>query len=130
MAGDFPEELRYTESDEWVRSDDGAMVSGITSYAAEELGDVVFVQLPEAGAHFDSGQAFGEIESVKAVSDLYAPLACTVTEINTDLDGNPGLVNEDPYGAGWMVRFQPDNPDDFNALLSAADYEQHTKESH
>jgi glycine cleavage system H protein len=128
MAGDYPDDLRYTTSDEWVRADGEEMVSGITSFAAEQLGDVVYVQLPESGSHFDAGQAFGEIESVKAVSDLYFPLAGTVIAVNAELDQNPALVNENPYGDGWMLRFRPDNPDDYDSLLSASDYEQSTKD--
>jgi glycine cleavage system H protein len=128
MAGDFPEDLRYTTSDEWVRREGDELVSGITSFAAEQLGDVVYVQLPEPGGHYDTGQAFGEIESVKAVSDLYFPLAGTVIAVNGDLDQNPGLVNENPYGDGWMLRFRPDSPQDYESLLSADTYEQTTKD--
>jgi glycine cleavage system H protein len=128
MAGDYPENLRYTTSDEWVRQDGDELVTGITSFAAEQLGDVVYVQLPERGNHYDAGQTYGEIESVKAVSDLYCPLAGTIVEVNGDLEGNPGLVNESPYGEGWMLRFRPDNSQDYDSLLSAADYEQTTKD--
>jgi glycine cleavage system H protein len=128
MAADYPEQLRYTTSDEWVRQDGNEMVSGITSFAAEQLGDVVYVQLPDADNHFDTGATYGEIESVKAVSDLYFPLAGTVVAVNEELDQNPGLVNDDPYGEGWMLRFRPDNPTDYDSLLSAADYEQSTKD--
>lgn len=128
MAGDFPEDLRYTTSDEWVRREGDELVSGITSFAAEQLGDIVYVQLPEPESHYDAGQTFGEIESVKAVSDLYFPLAGTVTAVNGDLDQNPGLVNENPYGDGWMLRFRSDNPQDYESLLSAGDYEQSTKD--
>lgn len=130
MAGTFPEDVRYTESDEWVRREGDEFVSGVTSFAADQLGDVVYLQLPGSGEHFDQGQTFGEIESVKAVSDLYFPLAGEVTAANPDLDQNPSLVNEDPYGAGWIVRFRPDNPDDYDSLLDAAAYEQHTTEQH
>jgi glycine cleavage system H protein len=128
VANDFPEDVRYTTSDEWVRQDGDEMVSGITSFAAEQLGDVVYVQLPAAGSHYDTGQTYGEIESVKAVSDLYFPLAGTVVTVNGDLDQNPGLVNDNPYADGWMLRFRPDNPQDYESLLSAADYEQSTKD--
>ncbi len=130
MAGDYPDDLRYTTSDEWVRREGDEMVSGITSFAAEQLGDVVYLQLPESGNHYDAGQTYGEIESVKAVSDLYFPLAGTVAAANADLDQNPGLVNEEPYGLGWMLRFRPDNPGDYDSLLSAQDYEQSTKDRH
>lgn len=130
MAGEFPDDLRYTESDEWVRRQGDEMTSGITSFAAEQLGDVVYVQLPAAGKQFSKDEGFGEIESVKAVSELFAPLAGEVTAVNDELDGNPALVNEDPYGQGWMVRFRAANPDDFDSLLDAQQYEQSTKERH
>jgi glycine cleavage system H protein len=128
MAGEFPDDLRYTESDEWVRREGDEMTSGITSFAAEQLGDVVYVQLPAVGTEFGTEESFGEIESVKAVSELFAPLAGEITAVNEDLDQNPALVNEDPYGQGWMIRFRPANPDDYQSLLDAQQYEQSTKE--
>lgn len=128
MASDFPGDLRYTESDEWVRRDGDGVVSGITAFASDQLGDVVYVQLPEVGSHHGRGDAVGEIESVKAVSDLYAPLAGEVTAINEDLDQNPGLINEDPYGRGWLLRLKPDNPGDFDSMLDADAYERSTAE--
>jgi glycine cleavage system H protein len=127
---DLPDDLRYTESDEWVRREGDEMTSGITAFAAEQLGDVVYVQLPEAGRQFDKGQTFGEIESVKAVSELYCPLAGEILAVNDELDQNPGLVNDEPYGRGWMVRFRASNPDDYESLLDAQRYEQSTKERH
>jgi glycine cleavage system H protein len=130
MAGTFPQDLRYTESDEWVRLEGDEVVSGVTSFAAEQLGDVVYLQLPEVGTTVVQGDAFGEIESVKAVSDLYAPLTGEVLATNTELDQNPGLVNEDPYGQGWIVRLRPSNLADVELLLDAASYEQHTTERH
>jgi glycine cleavage system H protein len=128
VAGNLPDDLRYTESDEWVRREDGEMVCGITAFAAEQLGDVVYLQLPEVGKRFGQGDAFGEIESVKAVSDLYCPIAGEILAINQELDANPGLVNEDPYGRGWMVRLRPDNPEAYDSLLDAQAYEQSTTE--
>ncbi|MBV9280598.1 MAG: glycine cleavage system protein GcvH [Chloroflexi bacterium] len=128
MAGTFPDDLRYTESDEWIRRDGDELVCGITSFASDQLGDVVYIQLPEAGRHYDRGDSFGEIESVKAVSDLYCPLAGSVAASNDELDQNPGLVNEDPYGRGWIVRLKPDDPGDYDELLDAAAYEQSTAE--
>jgi glycine cleavage system H protein len=130
MAEDFPAGLRYTETDEWVRREDGEMVSGITAFAAEQLGDVVYVQLPEAGKRYGRGESFGEIESVKAVSDLYCPLAAEIIAVNDQLDQNPGLINDDPYGDGWMVRFRPDNASDYDSLLDADAYRQNTAERH
>lgn len=128
MPGDFPDDLRYTMSDEWVRREGDDMVCGITAFASDQLGDVVYVQLPSTGQRFAEGDAFGEIESVKAVSDLVCPLAGEITDANGELDQNPGLVNEDPYGRGWMVRLRPDNPADFDSLLDASAYEQNTTE--
>jgi glycine cleavage system H protein len=128
MADSFPEELRYTESDEWVRVEDGECVIGVTSFAAEQLGDVVYLKLPGVGEHYDRGQAYGEIESVKAVSDLYSPLSGEVLAINGELDTQPGLVNEDPYGAGWTVRMRPDDPVQIDTLLDATAYGQSTAE--
>ena len=130
MTDAYPTDLRYTESDEWVRREADELVSGITSFAAEQLGDVVYVQLPQPQTHFDRGQTYGEIESVKAVSDLYFPLSGEVTSVNDALDQNPGLVNDDPYGEGWLLRFRPDNPEDYGSLFDAASYQQHTEEHH
>lgn len=130
MAEEVPDDRRYTESDEWVKQDGDELLSGVTAFAAEQLGDVVYLQLPEVGAHFDRGQPFGEIESVKAVSDLYLPLGGTVTGVNQELDANPALVNQDPYGQGWIVRFRPDDPDQYDGLLDATAYRQSTEERH
>ena len=130
MADDFPEDLRYTDSDEWIRREGDELVAGITLFATDQLGDIVYVQLPEVGKRFDQGDSFGEIESVKAVSDLFAPLSGEITAINDQLDANPGVINDDPYGAGWMIRLRPDNAGDVDSLLDAQAYEQHTKEAH
>jgi glycine cleavage system H protein len=130
MAGDFPDDLRYTESDEWVRLEGGEAVSGITAFASEQLGDVVYVQLPEVGKRYGKAEAFGEIESVKAVSDLYSPLGGEVIATNDELEQNPGLVNEDPYGRGWIARVRVDNPAEVDLLLAAEAYEQSTTERH
>lgn len=130
MAGDYPDELRYTNTDEWVRREDDFCVSGITEFATEQLGDVVYVQLPEIGKTYAAGDTFGEIESVKAVSDLYSPLGAEILEVNSELDSNPGLINEDPYGQGWMVRFRPTDPEEYDNLLDAAAYERSTAERH
>jgi glycine cleavage system H protein len=124
----FPQDLRYTTSDEWVRVDGDELVCGITAYASEQLGDVVYLQLPESGTHYEKGDAYGEIESVKAVSDLNAPLGCTVLAVNTDLETTPSLVNDDPYGRGWISRLTPDSMDDLDTLLDAAAYQRETEE--
>ncbi len=116
-----PQELSYTKTHEWVRrEDDGVATIGITDHAQDELGDVVFVDLPEEGASFDAGVSFGAIESVKAVSDLYAPLGGEVVEVNQSLNDSPEQVNEDPYGDGWLVKLRIT---DEGELLSAEEYE-------
>ena len=128
MAESIPQDRRYTESDEWVRREGDDVVIGITAYAAEQLGDVVYLQLPESGKRYAKGDSFGEIESVKAVSDLYCPLSGTISAANQDLDANPALVNEDPYGQGWFARLTPDTPAEYDALLDAAAYQKSVEE--
>lgn len=106
---DIPADLRYTAEHEWVRKTAPDTVRvGITDFAQSSLGDVVFVQLPAVGAAVAAGEAFGEVESTKSVSDLFAPISATVVAVNTDLDGNPALVNSDPYGAGWLLELRAD----------------------
>lgn len=121
---EVPEELRYTTEHEWVRSrDDSSTVRvGITDYAQQALGDVVYVSLPEVGTAVSPGAAFGEVESTKSVSDLYAPLAGTVTARNEALDATPELINSDPYGDGWVVEIEPAEDADASSLLDAAAY--------
>ena len=122
-----PKDLRYTEDHEYLKpTADAAVVQiGITDYAQGELGDVVFVELPKPGASFTKHQVFGTIEAVKAVSELYCPVAGTVVEANGALEGDPALVNKDPYGAGWMIKLKLQNPADAATLLDAAAYEKH-----
>ena len=115
-----PGDLQYTRTHEWVRREGDTATVGITDHAQDELGDVVFVELPEEGATFGAGDAFGTIESVKAVSDLYAPVGGEIVEVNSALDDIPEKVNEDPYGDGWIVRLRVSGEGD---LLSAAEYE-------
>lgn len=106
---DIPADLHYTEEHEWVlRTGDDTVRVGITDYAQSALGDVVFVQLPEVGGEVSAGESFGEVESTKSVSDLYAPLTAKVVAVNGDLEGSPQLVNSDPYGEGWLVELQAD----------------------
>lgn len=119
---EIPEELRYTEEHEWVRSADGEVEVGITDHAQEQLGDVVFVDLPPSGTAVTAGEAFGEVESTKSVSDLYAPLSGTITAANDELADRPDLCNTDPYGAGWLVRIEPDDAGAVDELLDAAAY--------
>ena len=115
-----PGDLQYTRTHEWVRREGDTATVGITDHAQDELGDVVFVELPEEGVTFGAGDAFGTIESVKAVSDLYAPVGGEVVEVNSALDDLPEKVNEDPYGDGWIVRLRVSGEGD---LLSAEEYE-------
>ena len=120
-----PEELQYTRSHEWVRTEGDTATIGITDHAQDELGDIVFVELPETGATFDAGDSYGTVESVKAVSDLYTPVGGEVVEVNEALSESPEKVNEDPYGEGWIVKIQVSGEAD---LLSASDYEQFLEE--
>jgi glycine cleavage system H protein len=122
-----PDDLRYTEEHEWARGDGNRVTIGITNYAQDALGDVVYVDLPASGTRVEKGQPFGEVESTKSVSDLYAPLTGVIVERNETLESSPELVNTDPYGEGWMVVIEADAPDELAALLSADDYEQLTK---
>lgn len=121
-----PQDLRYTQQHEYLKAADepGVFFVGITDYAQGELGDVVFVELPQGGQAFDAGASFGTIEAVKAVSDLYCPVAGEVLEANGALDANPAAVNSDPYGEGWMIKLRPSDPASVDALLTASEYEQ------
>ena len=123
----IPKDLRYTVEHEYVKptADAGVVQIGITDYAQGELGDVVYVELPKPGAALGKMQVFGTIEAVKAVSELYCPVAGAVTEVNRALEGDPALVNRDPYGAGWMIKLKLQNPSDVNDLLDAAGYAKH-----
>jgi glycine cleavage system H protein len=119
-----PEDLRYTSDHEWVRQEDGGRVRiGITDYAQDALGDVVFVQLPEPGAKVEAGGSFSEVESTKSVSDIYAPIAGTVVEVNSELADAPQRLNEDPYGEGWICTIEPADAAAFDGLLDAAAYQ-------
>ena len=126
----IPQDLRYTKEHEYVKptADKSVVQIGITDYAQDQLGDVVYVDLPKKGATFDAMQVFGTIEAVKAVSELFCPLAGEVVEANAALDGDPAAVNRDPYEAGWMIKLKLKNPADVSALLSAGQYQQHIGE--
>jgi glycine cleavage system H protein len=126
----FPEDVRYTREHEWAREQGGVVTVGITGYATDQLGDVVFVELPEVGRKVDAGKSFGVVEAVKTVSDLYAPVAGEVVEVNGALSDNPAVVNSDPYGQGWMVKIRLADPKAFAALLSSADYAKVVEEAH
>lgn len=118
-----PAELLYTKDHEWVRVEGDIAVVGITDYAQGELGDVVFVEVPEEGALLEAHKPFGTIEAVKAVSDLFAPVSGFVAEVNPQLTNSPETVNRDPYGDGWMVKIRMSNPAELEGLLKAADYQ-------
>ena len=127
---DYPEDLRYTPEHEWAKLENGLVTVGITSYASEQLGDVVYVELPSVGRQLEAMKPFGVVEAVKTVSDLFAPVAGTVVEVNASLTDNPALVNQSPYGDGWMVRIRPAAPDPLKSLLSSVDYERLLEEQH
>ena len=120
----YPQELRYTREHEWIRPQGDTGVVGITFYAQEQLGDIVFVELPRVGATLEQGKSFGVVESVKTASDLYAPVGGTVTRVNDQLIDRPELVNQDPYGEGWMIEIRIVDASQVGALLTAEQYEQ------
>jgi glycine cleavage system H protein len=120
---EFPTGLRYSQEHEWVAVDGDIATIGITDYAQEQLGDVVYVELPAAGKVLNKDDTFGVVESVKAVSDIYAPVSGTVTETNADLPNAPELVNADPYGKAWMIRVRLSNPQEVNEMMDAAAYQ-------
>jgi glycine cleavage system H protein len=117
-----PKDLRYLQTHEWHRLDGETVTIGITQFAADELTDITYVALPKVGDKVAANGRFGEIESVKATSDLYSGVAGTITAVNNELGNEPGLVNRDPYNAGWMIKLKAANPDDVNKLLSADEY--------
>lgn len=120
----FPSELKYTEDHEWIRIEGDTAVIGITEHAQNELGDIVYVDINTVGEALGKGDVFGSVEAVKTVSDLFIPVAGTVLEVNEELDGEPELVNTDPYGRGWMVKISLTNPGDEDGLLSAEQYQE------
>jgi glycine cleavage system H protein len=119
---DYPEDLRYTKEHEWVRQDGDVIVVGITDFAQDALGDVVYVDVPEVGTEVTAGQPFGEVESTKSVSDVYAPVTGVVVDRNGALADSPQLVNEDPYGEGWMITIEPSDRGQLDGLLDASAY--------
>lgn len=125
---EYPDELRYSKEHEWARTEqDGRVRVGITDFAQDALGDVVYVDLPEPGTEVSAGQAFGEVESTKSVSDVYAPISGTVVERNGALDEKPELVNQQPYGDGWLVAIEAADPAELEQLLDAPGYREHVK---
>jgi glycine cleavage system H protein len=123
MSFETPDDCRFLDSHEWARRENGHVRIGVSDFAQDELGDVVFVELPAEGDAVTGGEDFGVIESIKAVSDLYAPVSGTVVAVNDDLVDAPELVNEDPYGDGWMLEIDPDDESEFDGLLSPEEYD-------
>jgi glycine cleavage system H protein len=123
-----PEELRYTQSHEWVRIDGEVGTVGITDYAQKELGDIVYLELPEVGHVFNAEEEFGTVESVKAVSELFTPVSGEVIEINKAAVAEPGIVNDDPFGDGWMIKLKLSTDEEVQKLLSAEQYEEYVKQ--
>jgi len=117
-----PSELRYSTDHEWIRQDENTVTIGVTDFAQDSLGDVVFVEVPESGAALALGESFTEVESTKSVSDIYAPVSGTITEVNDALDDQPELLNSDPYGEGWICRIEMSNPSELDALMDADGY--------
>ena len=124
----IPDELRYTAEHEWVAINGSVASIGITDYAQQALGDVVYVSVPAPGTRVTAGEPCGEVESTKSVSDIFSPVDGEVSEVNPDLDDDPALVNSDPYGAGWLMKIQLDDPDNEAGLLTADEYAALTKE--
>ncbi len=126
----FPPELRYTREHEWAREEGGVVTVGITGYATDQLGDVVFVELPEVGRRLEAGKPFGVVEAVKTVSDLYAPVSGEVVETNDALAADPAAVNRDPYGAGWIVRIRAADAGAVASLLDSLGYAKLVEDAH
>jgi glycine cleavage system H protein len=123
-VANVPADLRYTKEHEWARLDeDGKITVGITDYAQDQLGDIVYLDLPDNGATVTGGEPMGEVESTKSVSDIYSPITGTITEVNLETRDNPAAVNQDPYGEGWLVVVQPSDAAEFDSLLTAEEYE-------
>ena len=122
-----PEDLHYSKDHEWVRVEGDVAVIGITDYAQNSLGDVVYVELPKSGDTFAANESFGSVESVKAVSEVFCPISGSVAQVNESLNDEPEKVNSDPYGDGWMIRLKMESPGEVDSLLTAAEYEDFTK---
>ncbi|MFN8474471.1 MAG: glycine cleavage system protein GcvH [Anaerolineae bacterium] len=129
MAGNVPGDRGYTKDHEWAKTEGQKVRVGITEYAQAQLGDVVYVELPQVGKEIRAGKTFGVVESVKAASDLYSPVTGTVVEVNSALESSPETVNSDPYGDGWMIVVEPSDAAELDGLISAADYEKLTAEA-
>ncbi len=125
---EFPEDFKYSKEHEWVLVEGNVATIGITDYAQDQLGDIVFVELPAIGDKVSKEDAFGVVESVKAVSDIYAPVSGKVLEVNDDLPDNPEMINEDPYGDGWMIKIEMSDVDELQDLMSSTEYEEYVAE--
>jgi len=125
-----PEDLKYTKTHEWVRLKDDVLEAGITDFAQHQLSDITYVELPELNRHLDAGEEAVVVESIKAASDVYAPVAGTIVEVNEALANAPEVINSDPFGAGWLFRMEPDHADDVEGLLSAEAYEAALPDEH
>lgn len=123
----IPEDLRYSEEHEWLRPTSEHITIGITDHAQGQMGDIVFIELPEIGDEITRGEAFGTVESTKAVSELFAPISGKIVEINDTLIDAPEAINEDPYGDGWMVRVEPSDPSDLDEMMTAETYQEHVE---
>jgi len=126
----YPTDYRYTKEHEWIKQEGSEAIVGITLHAQGELGDIVYVDLPAAGKQYHAGEAFGSIESVKAVSEIYAPISMQILKVNAKVSDEPELINKDAHGEGWLVKVKILNPSDFDNLLSAEDYEALIKQEH
>ncbi|HEX5037186.1 MAG TPA: glycine cleavage system protein GcvH [bacterium] len=124
----FPEDLKYSKEHEWVRVSGNIATIGISDYAQDQLGEIVFVELPDEGEEFEKDDAFGVVESVKSVNDIYAPLTGRIVEVNDPVVDSPEIVNEDPYAEGWLVKIEISDPKELGELMSAKDYEAYIKE--
>jgi len=127
MMANIPDDLHYSKDHEWVRVEGNVAVVGITDYAQDSLGDVVYVELPKTGDSFAANESFGSVESVKAVSEVFCPVSGNIAGVNESLNDSPEKVNEDPYGEGWMIRVTMSNPGEVDSMLTAAEYEDFTK---
>ena len=125
---EFPEDYKYSKEHEWVLVEGNVATVGITDFAQDQLGDIVFVELPAVGDKVSKEDAFGVVESVKAVSDIYAPVSGKVVEVNDDLPENPEMLNEDPYGDGWIIKIEMSDPEEVQDLMTAAEYEEYVAE--
>ena len=123
----FDDSVKYQKSHEWARKEGDVFIVGISDYAQDSLGDVVFVELPEVGSSLKQGETFGVVESVKAASDVYMPVGGEITETNGDLEDSPEVINEDPFGKGWLIKVKPGDAAEYDALMNPQDYEEYTK---